>query len=130
MLQRYNFNCNLLITQTMSTDSITPKELKDVLNNENNALILHIFNDKKFEQEHIPGSYSAPVKRLNIVPDLVEEKDREIILYGEDENRSQASSAVNKLQNMSFENIKVLNGGLKAWKSEGNPLNGKKHIPN
>ena len=112
----------------MSTEYVEPKELKNILKSENNTLVLHIFDDENFEQEHIPGSYSAPVKRFKIIPDLVEEKDREIILYGEDENSSQTSSALNKLENMGFTNIKILEGGLNAWKSEGYPLHGKKHI--
>jgi len=112
----------------MKSDNITADELKSILDDkEHKPLVLHIFDDKKFEQEHIPKSFSAPLKRLEIVPDLVEEKNREIILYGENDNTSQPSSAVDKLQNLGFTNLKVLTGGLDAWKKEGYPLQGKKY---
>jgi len=90
-------------------------------------MILDILPPEHFEARHIPGARNAcvyEVKFLDQVAALAPDRKTPIILYGAGEGSLDAVTAAGKLHRAGYEDIAILQGGLPAWKAEGNPLEG------
>jgi len=107
---------------------INPDELQAIIQSDSESLVLHIFDVKKFEAEHIPQSISLPAKNIELLQELVPDKYRQIILYDEKDESDNLSIAVNKLNEMKYTNLAILKNGLEAWKKNGLKLRGREHI--
>ncbi len=104
------------------------KELLKRIQNKEAFILIDILTGIHFEKVHIPGSRSAcvfEVSFLEQVQAIARDKTTEIVLYGSSGRSMDALSAAVKLQREGYKNIKILNGGLEAWRSQGFELHGE-----
>ena len=107
---------------------IKPAELNEVIQDDSDELVLHVFDAKAFESELIPHSISLPAKNIELLQELVHDKERPLIVYDQAGASDNLAIACNKLQQMGYSHISILDGGLDAWKEAGFNLHGKKHV--
>jgi rhodanese-related sulfurtransferase len=78
----------------------------------------------KYEAGRIPGAISVPI-------DTVIENDSRlndvgtIIVYGDDYGDPVAVAMAKKLLALGYSDVRTLRGGLRAWKQEGNEVEGE-----
>lgn len=76
----------------------------------------------EFERERIAGAVSLPFPEMNdrAVP-MLSGRDP-IFVYGNDHGDPIAVSASKRLIEMGFRNVQTIQGGLRAWKRDGQPI--------
>jgi rhodanese-related sulfurtransferase len=78
-----------------------------------------------YEQEHIKHAMNLPLSIFDFLFDMkLEKTDRseEIIVYGRTISEHYDQKVAEKLVIRGFENVKILNGGLPAWKAKHYPV--------
>jgi rhodanese-related sulfurtransferase len=75
----------------------------------------------EFRAGHIPGALNLPYERLAQDHKKLDEYDT-IIVYGDDYNDPKAIGFSKRMIEYGHGDVRTLNGGLRAWKSDGNTL--------
>jgi rhodanese-related sulfurtransferase len=125
-----------LVAQALeNVEEIFPWDLEELLENsskqssnkENSPILLDIREKEEFDFMHIDGSISVPRGVLegaccwnyaDTVPELVEARDKEIIVICKSGNRSALAGLT--MQMMGYKNIKSLKMGIKGWNDNDN----------
>ncbi len=103
-------------------EEIFPWDLLDELKSGDAPLLLDIRCPDEFEDAHIEGSLNVPRGILEIavdygyeetVPELVEARDRRVVVICRSGNRSVLAASTLKL--MGFANVASLRTGLRGW---------------
>ncbi len=109
--------------------NLTPSAVRSELNTDSVVLIDIREANELSENGTIPGSVHAPRGMLEFYADPTSpyyrnefDPERRIILTCASGGRS--ALAATTLQQMGFRNVAHLDGGLKAWKEQGLPVDG------
>ncbi len=81
--------------------------------------IIDVRDHMSFGYEHITGAISMPASSLVSGAKASLEKERDIYLYGETDEETEASAEI--LREAGFYAVAELRGGLSAWKAVGYP---------
>lgn len=108
-------------------ENLTPTQVKEELKKEN-VILFDIRESEELKQNgKIPGSVHAPRGMLEFYADpslpyyrSEFNKDKRIILHCAGGFRSALATAT--LKQMGYENVAHLDGGFKAWKEAGMPV--------
>ena len=104
--------CSNEETTTGTMGTITPEEVKEILDNKNeNYVLIDVREDYEFNEGHIPGAVNIP---LGNIDSITYSTSRTIIVYCKSGNRS--NQAAIKLKNMGY-NVKDM-GGIVDWTYE------------
>ena len=76
------------------------------------AVLLDVRTPAEFRKGRIPGSTNVPLQSIDIVEDVVEDKDVPLFVYCHSGARS--ARAVGELMQMGFKNVKNL-GGIASY---------------
>ena len=110
-------------------DEIFPWDVDDIIKQENDTIILDIREECEFVNYHIEKSMLVPRGILETaceyeyedsVPELVEARDREIIIICRSGNRSLMAGLTMKI--MGYNNVKSMKTGLRGWNDYELPL--------
>ena len=108
-------------------ENLSPQQVKDALS-ANNVTLIDIREAEELVQHgKIPGSVHAPRGMLEFYADSdlpyhkpEFDKNKRIIIHCASGGRS--ALAVKTLQEMGYDKVSHLDGGLKAWKEAGMPV--------
>src|SRR5918997_1600965 len=110
-------------------ENLTPEQVASELDGEDVVLIDIREDDERSQNGAIPNSVSAPRGMLEFWADPTSAYHREefdpaqrTILYCASGGRS--ALAADTLQRMGYANVAHLDGGIKAWKEGGRPVEG------
>jgi len=106
---------------------IRPEDLQEKLQKGEDFILLDTLTNEHFNKVHIIGSKNAcvfEVAFLDNVHELIEEKNKAIVVYGFSEKTMDAVTAAEKLLRAGYQNISVLDGGLKQWQKMDYELEG------
>lgn len=84
--------------------------------------ILDVRSREEFNQCRILGAMCSPVESLREGADLHLESNRDIYLYGA--NEQQAAEGAQVLRDKGYQRVAVLKGGLDAWQAAGGSTEG------
>jgi len=108
-------------------ENLSPQQVKDALSANNVTLIDIREADELAQHGKIPGSVHAPRGMLEFYADSdlpyhkpEFDKNKRIIIHCASGGRS--ALAVKTLQEMGYDKVSHLDGGLKAWKEAGMPV--------
>lgn len=117
-------------------DELFPWDVDEIIKQDGNSLIIDIREECEFTSHHIEHSMLIPRGILETaceydyedsVPELVEARDREIILICRSGNRSLLAALT--MQMMGYIDVKSMKTGLRGWNDYELPLlNIKKEI--
>ena len=119
-----------------SVEEIFPWDLSDALEQGKQAVIVDVREPYEFDAMHIKGSINVPRGILETaceydyeetVPELVEARDKEVILVCRSGNRSVLAAYV--MQQMGYQDVKSLKTGLRGWNDDEQPLVDNNDIP-
>jgi 3-mercaptopyruvate sulfurtransferase SseA len=78
-------------------------------------------SEADYKAGHIAGALSLPYERVNADHVLLKGHDI-IIVYGNDYNDPRANGMSKRLMALGYKDVRTLNGGIRAWKADGNEL--------
>lgn len=102
---------------------ITPRELKKMLDNEQNVIILDVRESEQRAEGQIYWDDMFAITRGNLefeVLNDIKNKDAVIITYCR--GGSRGALAAQTLRNLGYKNATNLKGGLKGWAKAGYPI--------
>lgn len=112
-----------------SVEEIFPWDLEELIENEQQLLLLDIREIDEFESGHIKNSLHVPRGLLEsacdygyaeTIPELVQARDRKIVVICRSGNRSILAAAV--MQRMGYVSVMSLKTGIRGWNDNENPL--------
>ncbi|MGA3564527.1 rhodanese-like domain-containing protein [Melissospora conviva] len=107
---------------TSSNATIDPTALRELLDTGNGVRVLDVRTPGEFESAHIPGAYNVPL-------DLLKEHRAELRAHLDDDivlvchSGARATQAGQSLAQAGLPHLKVLAGGMLAWRNSGAPVN-------
>lgn len=119
----------LIVECFSQVEELLPWDLKDRLDASPAPLLLDIREPYEFDAMHIQGSLNVPRGILEsaceydyeeTVPELVEARDREIIVICRSGNRSVLAAYT--MQLMGYQHVHSLKTGLRGWNDYEQPL--------
>ena len=118
----------LVITSSISSaqevKSIEPEELKRLM--ENKADIVVVDNQPKgaYDMEHIPGAVNFPwAMQIKLPINLP--RNKMLILYCACSHEEDSTDVANQLMEFGYHNVKLLEGGWLRWVELGYPIEKK-----
>lgn len=104
-------------------ETASVEEVRQRLGRGEEALLVDVRERDEWEEGHIPGALHAPLSEFGErVPELLEEREREVIVYCLSGGRS--SRAAHALSEMGHPQISSMDGGIKAWGETGGEIAG------
>lgn len=97
--------------RSMECKEVNYRQVKQMIAQKPNAILLDVRSKQEYEEEHLPGSihlclYDIEKQACQVIPD----KQQTIIAYCSSGNRSREAQEI--LENMGYENVYNLKGGL------------------
>ena len=80
--------------------------------------------DADYRAGHIPGAVNLPYERVTLDHKSLEPYDV-LIVYGADYGDTRANAMSKRLMELGHDDVRTLTGGLRAWKIQGNPVEGQ-----
>ena len=100
-------------------DEVDPKEVHELTQNGNGAVIVDVREQHEFEQSHLPGAVHVPRAHLESrIEGAVGDRDQRVILYCASGNRS-AFAAQTLTDQLGYEDVASMRGGITLWKDRG-----------
>ena len=100
---------------------ISARELTDQLANDAVTYLIDVRSENEYDNSHIPGSLNVPGgQAVQRADDFVAVKNGRIIFVSNQSAR--AVMAAYWYRQMGFRDVKVLQGGLEAWRDRGGPV--------
>jgi rhodanese-related sulfurtransferase len=105
---------------------ISIEEFDEMIENHDDVLVVDVREAEEFHRGHIPGALLVPRGILENAADthcparvdkLCGARDRTIIVCSR--NNARSALAADTLQQMGFENVYLLVGGIDRWEAEG-----------
>jgi rhodanese-related sulfurtransferase len=103
---------------------ITPEELKERLDAGHKVWLVDLlrFGDDPEDSTAIPGAVRADPKKMRRKTRVVVPQDVDLVLYRGSKNSFVSAHVAAAMRKKGIRRIRVLEGGLAAWKSRGFPL--------
>ena len=99
---------------------ITPQEAVMLINREK-ALVVDVCEAVEFAQGHINGARNIPLAQLAEGKDLPGKKQQAVVVVCA--SSAHASRTAAQLKAQGYENVRVLGGGMNAWRTANLPVN-------
>ncbi len=111
--------------EAVPVEAIAPAELSALLAADG-AEVVQLSRSLEFREEHIPGARWGVRTRLAALTPFAAD-GRPVVLAAEDE--TVARLAVPELRGLTTAPVRVLEGGMPAWREAGLPLRADRHTP-
>jgi rhodanese-related sulfurtransferase len=112
--------------EAMPVETIAPEELSALLVS-NGAEVVQLSRSLDFREAHIPGARWGVRTRLSSLAPFAADGRGPVVLAAE--NETVARLAVPELRGLTTAPVRVLAGGLGAWRAAGLPLRADRHTP-
>ena len=112
---------------------ISPQVLERKLQSDTKVAVLDLLTfDEEADTgnvEAIPGAFSVDPTRLQKSPRIAIPDEVEIVLYSSSGSDFVSARAAMALKQIGIDNVRVLEGGLKAWREQGFPVSQVLEVP-
>jgi rhodanese-related sulfurtransferase len=104
-------------------ERVERKELKWRMDRAEPFTLLEILPEEEYRKGHLPGALSVPPDRVaELVPDLVRDRDGEVIVYCAHSECMASRRAAQELEALGYTNVRAYEGGKRDWIDHGFPL--------
>src|ERR671912_1093506 len=98
---------------------VDPKDVHELQQNGNGAVIVDVREQHEFEQSHVPGAVHVPRGHLESrIEGAVGDRSKRVILYCASGSRS-ALAAHTLQEHLGYEDVASMRGGITLWKDRG-----------
>jgi len=106
----------------------TARQLKAILERDEDVRLINVLPEGYFSRKHIPGSLNVPLEKetfVERVESLVGGKRERLVVYCADAECSASTKARRKLERAGFTDVAEFEGGLAAWEDAGYAMEGE-----
>lgn len=89
-------------------------QLKNLMDNNPDLLVINVLTDAYYQQCHIKGSINIPIASM-LEKMSGFDKDKEIVIYGASHQCHQCQDASLLLQDLGFTYLYLYEGGMQDW---------------
>ena len=112
----------------MNINIVSPQQLHAMWKQDKTLTLLDVRSEAEYRAEHIAGAKHLPLDELNLETinssQLTNHAGKKSTLYLTCASGFRAQQAANRLLDMGFDNLGLLEGGTVAWKKVGLPMDG------
>jgi len=110
---------DLIRNAKQQISEVDPREVHEMAQNGNGAVIVDVREQQEFEESHIPGALHVPRGHLESrIEGAAKDRSQRVILYCASGNRS-ALAAKTLHDELGYENVESMTGGITLWKDRG-----------
>ena len=103
-------------------ETISREELEEKLDREKDLVLVDVLAEMYYRHSHLPGAINVPANAIrDRAPELVPDKDAEIVVYCMDPPCEASERAARELAAMGYANVRDFVGGKKDWIGAGLP---------
>ncbi len=117
-------------TERESPPIVTAPEVKHMLENMSDSLLIHSLSEIEYRIQHIPGSINIPVTEMDSTPLLPRNKQHRLIFYCMGDKCSYSERACHKAIDMGYEQVFWFRGGIPEWRRFNYPLKEELRLKN
>ena len=102
-------------------DTVTREELKWILDNEDDFVLINVLPREYFEKQHIEGSINIPIRDKNFdkkVLKRIPDKNKRIVVHCANTKSKASPRAARRLIKLGYNNVHGYGGGIKEFCSE------------
>lgn len=110
---------NLLDVARAEVPEISPEEVRSLLDNKAEVVLVDVREQSEFDEGYVPGAVFIPRGFLELRIESRVRPDSEVIVYCAGGTRSLLAGRT--LQQMGYTKVRSLAGGFTKWKDSGNP---------
>ena len=102
--------------------TLTKEQLKQMIDNKENFVLVNVLDKKYFDDAHIPGSISIPVSNDDFKHNLekqIPDKSSKVVVYCASFECQASPGAVEKMTSIGYTDVYDYEGGIKDWKDAG-----------
>lgn len=104
-------------------EPITAPEVKRILEENPNVVLIHSLSSLEFDIQHIPGSINIPTNHMDKTDLLPEDKDAELVFYCMGVRcKYSYLSALHAIE-LGYESVHWFKGGIPEWRKYDYPMN-------
>lgn len=107
----------MAVTQTLST--LTADQLHDERTSGTAPILINTLGADAFQARRIPGSINVPTDDIDVVTDIVPDRDASIVVYCANEDCTASSEAARKLEDLGYTNVRDFETGYEAGYEAG-----------
>lgn len=100
---------------------ITTDELEQKMKSSDVKLV-EVLDEEEYKKAHIKGAVNIPLKKIVTEARDKFNKEDEIVVYCSDKECAASPTAAKKLKDAGFSKVYHYEGGKKAWKEAGLPM--------
>jgi rhodanese-related sulfurtransferase len=92
---------------------------------ERDAVLVDARPKELYDQKHIQGAINVPMSLFDIMYMMKLsqiDSDSPVVVYGSHVSRRYDEELAFRLKQRDHENVRILEGGLRAWEAEGYPV--------
>lgn len=104
-------------------EPITAPEVKRLLEDNPQAMLIHALSSLEFEIQHIPGSVNIPTNGMDKTELLPADKNRELIFYCMGVRCKYSYLSALKAQQLGYKRVHWFKGGIPEWRKYDYPMN-------
>ena len=109
---------------------ISPPELKRLLLGDDEIALLDVREQGAFSEAHLLFAACVPLSRLELlVGDLVPRSDTPVVVVDESGHSGLDRRALERLHGLGYTDVRVLDGGIAAWRTAGFELFSGVNVP-
>ncbi len=106
----------------MVTD-ISREELREKLEQREPLVLIEAVSPEDYDRSHIPGAINIPPEKVyTLAPQLICEKDVEVIVYCSTKTWHRAFQVANDLAGLGYYDVRYYAGGKSDWMEAGLPV--------
>jgi sulfur-carrier protein adenylyltransferase/sulfurtransferase len=110
---------DLIRTIKEQIEEVDPKEVHELVENGNGAVIVDVREQHEYDESHLPGALHVPRGHLESrIEGSAPDKSQRVILYCASGNRS-ALAAHTMHDLLGYEDVASMRGGITLWKDRG-----------
>lgn len=98
--------------------SLTKEELKEMMHNKEDFVLINVLPKEYFDKEHIPGSINIPISDKGFEKKVIKKipnKQKKIVVYCANFECSASPAAAEKLIEAGYKNVYDYEGGAKEY---------------
>ena len=109
----------------LTMNRISAEELHAELQGKDRPVLINALSDDAYVAKRIPGSINVPTDDIELVEQIVPDKQQKIVVYCANADCDASPTAVNALLEMGYEHVWDFEEGLAGWRTAGYELTGQ-----
>lgn len=104
--------------------SIDASFLREKLKSDARPVLINVLSSESYVAKHIPGSVNIPRENIEMIENVVPDKEQDIVVYCANADCPASPKAAGDLLEMGYTSVWDFEEGLAGWEQAGYTLSG------